>query len=62
MKRTIALVLLLSSCEPFPDEDHRYEGAREGFEIWKEAMITGRLTECVAMTTCVPPSRVSLAI
>jgi hypothetical protein len=52
VRRLIALVALLASCEPFPAEnDMQYEGAREAFERWKDAMIAGRLTECVQLTT-----------
>ena len=48
----IALSALQPSCEPFPNENEgKYEDAREAFEHWKEAMIAGRLAECVHLTT-----------
>ena len=54
MKKLIALtalVVLGTSCEPFPDEKPGYDDAREGFDRWKEAMIAGRLTDCVQLMT-----------
>jgi hypothetical protein len=46
-----ALVALQPSCEPFPEDDRQFEGAREAFERWKEAMIAGRVSDCVQLTT-----------
>ena len=44
MKRLIAALALLASCEPFANEmGPEMNDARQGFEKWRQTILTGRM-------------------
>lgn len=52
MRKLVALVALLASCEPFEQRnDMQEEDARDAFRHWQDLIIAGKMAESVQMMT-----------
>ena len=51
MKKLVATLALLASCEPFTQENDMEGDARESFEHWRDMVVTGKMAESAQMLT-----------